>query len=587
MLNNDASGRGRAARLAELRRRHEIPVLIVGGGINGISTFRELALQGIPALLVEQRDWCQGASGALSRMIHGGLRYLETGEFTLVKESVTERDRLLKNAPHYVQPLRTTVPIDAYCSGLINAGKRFFGLSERPSRRGALVIKAGLTLYDLYTRDSGVMPRHHLAGGAATRRRWPAFNDWVKCSATYYDAWINYPERLGYELIEDAEQANSQALALNYLSVVGANDGRITLRDASTGEQFSLVAQVVVNATGAWIDQLNGVLIPPAGAGKMIGGTKGSHLIVRSPELLAALRDGMVYYENQEGRVCILFPYFGNVLVGSTDIRTDDPNDVVCGDDEVRYILASLRFVFPHIAITERDILYTFGGIRPLPVSDSAINGRISRNHSIQTLAAAPGRPFTTLCLIGGKWTTFRAFGEQAADRVLTLLGERRLVSTVDMAIGGGRDLPAGGARQVWIAELATQYNVAREQVARWVARYGSRVGRLLAFVTQSPDRPLRHQGDYTVNELRWIMLNEQVELPEDLLVRRTALAIAGQLTPALIKEITALLAAERGWDPHQARTHLRLTFERLAGYHGLSALANIAIEDPFDVSES
>jgi len=128
---------------------------------------------------------------------------------------------------------------------------------------------------------------------------------------------------------------------------------------------------------------------------------------------------------------------------------------------------------------------------------------------------------------------------------------------------------------------------VAREQVTRWAARYGSRVTLLLAFAVRSPDRPLRHQSDYTVNELRWLIINEQVELPEDLLVRRTSLAIAGLLTPELVKEITALLGAERGWDSRQAQGNLRLTFERLAGYHGLSALAESVIEDPFDVSES
>ncbi|MEA9391629.1 glycerol-3-phosphate dehydrogenase/oxidase [Acerihabitans sp. TG2] len=585
MLNSDACDR--AERLAKLRRRDEIPVLIVGGGINGISTFRELALQGVPAIIVEQQDWCQGASGALSRMIHGGLRYLETGEFTLVKESVTERDRLLKNAPHYVQPLRTTVPIDAYCSGLVNAGKRFLGWSERPSRRGALVIKAGLTLYDLYTRESGVMPRHHLAGAKETRRQWPAFNDWVKCSATYYDAWINYPERLGYELIEDTEQENPEALALNYLSVVGHANGRVTLRDESTGERFTLTPQVVVNATGAWVDQLNGVLLPPAETGKMIGGTKGSHLIIRCPELLAALQDGMVYYENQEGRVCILFPYFGHVLVGSTDIRTDDPNDVICSGDEVRYILDSLRFVFPHIDIADKDILYTFAGIRPLPVSDTSVNGRISRNHSLKTIAAAPGRPFSTVCLVGGKWTTFRAFGEQAADRVLTLIGARRIVSTVDMAIGGGRNFPIAGARAAWIDRLVAQYGLTRGQVTRWVERYGSRIEQLLPFAAQSHDRPLKNRPDYTVNELRWIMVYEQVVVPEDLLVRRTAMAIAGQLTCALVEEIVELFAAERGWDHTLAQTHLRRTFTHLASYHGLSALSDIAIEDPLDVSQS
>ncbi|WP_413729831.1 glycerol-3-phosphate dehydrogenase/oxidase [Sodalis sp. RH22] len=564
----------RAGRLAELRRRRATPVLIVGGGINGISTFRELALQGIPAILVEQGDWCQAASGALSRMIHGGLRYLETGEFALVKESVVERDRLLKNAPHYVMPLRTTVPIDSYCSGLVNAGKRFVGLTERPSRRGAMVIKAGLSLYDLYTRAQGAMPRHRLTGGGETRRQWPEFNDWVKCSATYYDAWINYPERLGIELIEDSERANPQALAINYLSLAGMDDGVVTLRDGQSGETFTLAPELVINATGAWIDRLNGVLSPAAAAPRLIGGTKGSHLIVRNARLLAALNGGMVYYENQEGRVCILFPYFGNVLVGSTDIRTDDPDDVICAEDEKRYILDSLRFVFPRIAIADEEILYTFCGIRPLPVSDTTVNGRISRNHSLKVIPPAPGRPFTTLCLVGGKWTTFRAFGAQAADLALRHLGERRRVTTEDLAIGGGRDLPGQAERPAWIGELAAHYHSDAARVAQWVSRYGGRVTALLDFVTRTPDRPLRHHPGYTVNELRFLIAREQVVRPEDVLVRRTAMAIAGELTPELVAEVTEIVAQALGLSDDERRASLAAALESLAGRHGLARLA-------------
>lgn len=575
----------RAGRLDELRRRGAAPVLVVGGGINGISTFRELALQGIPVILVERGDWCQAASGALSRMIHGGLRYLETGEFALVKESVEERDRLLKNAPHYVMPLRTTVPIDSYCSGLVNAGKRFIGLAERPSRRGAMVIKAGLSLYDIYTRAQGSMPGHSLAGGGETRRRWPEFNDWVKCSATYYDAWINYPERLGFELIEDSERANPRALAINYLSLAGVGDGGVTLRDELSGDTFTLAPELVINATGAWIDRLNGTLGPASPPPKLIGGTKGSHLIVRNARLLAALNGGMVYYENQEGRVCILFPYFGNVLVGSTDIRTDNPDDVICGEDEKRYILDSLRFVFPRIAIAEEDILYTFCGIRPLPVSDSSVNGRISRNHSLKIVPPAAGRPFTTLCLVGGKWTTFRAFGAQAADLALRHLGERRRVGTEDLAIGGGRDLPAPAEQAAWIGALAARYHSDAARVAQWAARYGGRVTALLDFISQTPDRPLRHHPGYTVNELRFLIVREQVARPEDLLVRRTAMAISGELTPALVAEVTEIMAQVLGLSDDWRRASLAAALAGLAARHGTPGLTAFASQPFIDPS--
>ena len=139
-----------------LARRPNVQVLVIGGGINGISVFRELALQGVDVLLVERSDYCSGASAALSRMVHGGLRYLENGEFKLVKESLEERDRLLANAPHYVSPLMTTVPVFDVFSGVANGAVRFLGLGRRPSRRGAVVIKLGLSNRTLGMRLSGL-----------------------------------------------------------------------------------------------------------------------------------------------------------------------------------------------------------------------------------------------------------------------------------------------------------------------------------------------------------------------------------------------------------------------------------------------
>ena len=139
-----------------LARRPKAEVLVIGGGINGISVFRELALQGIDVLLVERNDYCSGASAALSRMVHGGLRYLENGEFKLVRESLEERDRLLAKAPHYVSPLPTTVPVFDAFSGIANGAVRFLGLGRRPSRRGAVVIKTGLAIYDFFTRTRAI-----------------------------------------------------------------------------------------------------------------------------------------------------------------------------------------------------------------------------------------------------------------------------------------------------------------------------------------------------------------------------------------------------------------------------------------------
>ena len=159
-------------------------VIVVGGGINGIGVFRDLALQGLRVLLVEMNDYCSGCSAAPSRMIHGGLRYLENGEVSLVRESLIERDRLLKNAPHLVRPLPTIIPIERWVSGLLNSALGFVGFTGRPRPRGAVPIKLGLWLYDRITGKRRVLPRHHFRGRAATRSVWPALREQVCCSAT-------------------------------------------------------------------------------------------------------------------------------------------------------------------------------------------------------------------------------------------------------------------------------------------------------------------------------------------------------------------------------------------------------------------
>jgi len=186
-------------------------VLVVGGGINGIGVFRELALQGLRVLLIERNDFCSGCSAAPSRMIHGGLRYLENGEFALVNESLRERDALLTNAPHLVQALPTTVPITGVLSGLWNSVTGFLGGGTKPSNRGAVPIEIGLTIYDWLTRKRRSMPRHIFRGRAGTHAIWPDLGPRVRFSATYFDAWISHPERLGIELMAKVAWRSSTA----------------------------------------------------------------------------------------------------------------------------------------------------------------------------------------------------------------------------------------------------------------------------------------------------------------------------------------------------------------------------------------
>ncbi|MBD9372328.1 glycerol-3-phosphate dehydrogenase/oxidase [Rhizobium sp. ARZ01] len=530
-----------------LRQSPKVDVCIVGGGINGASVFRELALQGLSVLLVEKHDYCSGASAALSRMVHGGLRYLENGEFSLVKESLVERDRLLRNAPHYVAPLPTTVPVFDVFSGLANGIVRFLGLSRRPSRRGAVVIKAGLSIYDFLTRKRALMPTHQFRGRRATLAKWPALNPDIRSSATYFDAWVSHPERIGIELLQDARAQPTGAVALNYAELRRDEAGGHVVVDHIGGTSVPVAPKLIVNATGGWIDITNGgLLASDRPLQPLMGGTKGSHLIIDNAELRDALGGHMIYYENEDGRICILFPYLGKVLVGSTDIRVDDPEPVRCEADERDYILQSLAFVLPCISIRPEEIVFQFSGVRPLPASSDSFTGRIPRDHFCNLVEdEAGGAP--VLCMIGGKWTTFRSFGELAADMALDRLGRARRVSTADRAIGGGRAFPENPDK--WIADLAGRTRTAPARVAALFERYGTEAERVADFIAAGHD-PALPDTRYTAREILFLIRNEAVEHLDDLLLRRTTLAVAGELSLDMADAVLDILAEEKGWTP-------------------------------------
>jgi glycerol-3-phosphate dehydrogenase len=528
-----------------LRQSPKVDVCVIGGGINGISVFRELSLQGLNVLLVEKHDYCSGASSALSRMVHGGLRYLENGEFKLVQESLVERDRLLRNAPHYVAPLPTTVPVFDIFSGLGNGVVRFLGLSRRPSRRGAIAIKAGLSIYDFLTRKRALMPRHQFRGRRTTLAKWPALNPDIKSSATYFDAWVSHPERLGIELLQDGLSAKLGAMALNYAELRRTEDGQYRVEDQIGGASVAVEPALIVNATGGWIDIANQTLFSPeARPAPLMGGTKGSHLIVDNADLRDALADHMIYYENEDGRICILFPYLGKVLVGSTDIRVDDPETVRCEADERDYILQSLAFVLPDIAIRPEQIVFQFSGVRPLPASTDSFTGRIPRDHFCTVVEPKDGGP-PVLCMIGGKWTTFRSFGELAADMALERLGRQRCVATTDRPIGGGQAFPANAP--VWLAQVAASKGLSIRRMAELFARYGTDAEAIAGFITAGPDAALPHAG-YSVRELQFLIRQEAVEHLDDLLLRRTTLAVSGELSLDMMDAALDLLAQEKRW---------------------------------------
>lgn len=560
----------RQAAIEAIKQNPSVSVLIVGGGINGIGTFRDLALQGVDVLLVEKADFCSGASAASSHMVHGGLRYLENGEFRLVREALTERNRLLQNAPHYVKPLPTTIPIFRWFSGMLNAPLKFLNLRDKPGERGSIIIKAGLTMYDLFTRGQQTLPKHTFTSRAKSLELRPQLNPDIVATATYYDAWMPYPERICMELIQDAEAASASAHAVNYMRVDGAGADSVMLRDELSGETLTVKPKLVINAAGPWIDFANGAMGRKT---QFIGGTKGSHIIVDHPELHEATKGNEMFFENKDGRICLFFPLLDKVLIGTTDIRVDDPEASRCTNEEVDYMLELVRLVFPSIKLDRSQIVFWFSGVRPLPSSHTSTTGQISRDHSIHAVEAGNGTQFPVLSLVGGKWTTFRAFSEQAADQVLERLSKTRKTNTQTTAIGGGKAYPRGdAAQQTWISNLQQKTGVPAERLKVLFERYGTRTEAIAQYIAMAADAPLRGKPDYSHREIMFLVENEKIVHLDDLVLRRSLLAMLGFVTGDLLNELAGILAPVLGWPAETIKAEVERATQILQTRHGVSA---------------
>ncbi|HEY3324202.1 MAG TPA: glycerol-3-phosphate dehydrogenase/oxidase [Planctomycetota bacterium] len=544
----------RAQTLQQLEADPNVSVLILGGGINGAGLFRELALQGVDCLLVDKADFTAGATSKSSRMIHGGLRYLENREFKLVAESLLERNLLLENASHYVSPLKTTIPLFSWFGGLIKSGLIFAGFSMDPGSRGVATVKVGLMFYDFVTRKNRRTPTHFITGKSQALQDVPGLNPNIVATATYWDAWITQAERLCLELIQDACRENPRCHALNYIALEGVKDGGVALRDSASGKTVVVKPKIVVNATGAWVDLTNASFGLKT---SLIGGTKGSHLVVDNKQLHDALGGRMVYYQHSDGRVCIVFPFLGKVIMGSTDIRASNPEQARCDEAEIQYMLTTLRGVFENITITREQVVFSFCGVRPLPAK-TGVTATISRGHSVKVIepetrgteAGATGRSFPIYCLVGGKWTTFRAFAEQVADRLLPQLGQQRRCSTEKTPIGGGKGCPLDAqARADWTRQLAQKHNLREGRASALFQRYGTAAASYAAKATGESERPFKSLPGYTVGEIEHIAANDYVEHLTDVIRRRSTISLLGDAKPEVVRELAEIVGRVLGWD--------------------------------------
>ncbi|GAA3768757.1 glycerol-3-phosphate dehydrogenase/oxidase [Microbacterium kribbense] len=533
---------------AQLAARPYADVLVIGGGINGIAALRDLAMQGVDVALVERGDFVSGASSKSSHMIHGGIRYLENGEFRLVHEAVTERNALLRTAAHYVRPLQTTIPIFSTFSGVLSAPLRFLRHgSGTPHERGAVLIKIGLVIYDSFSRGGGRVPRHSFHGRRASLRQLPHLNPDVKYTATYWDASVHDPERLALDVLRDGLAAGAgRARAANYTAAVGVDDGRVVLRDVETGSEVPFTASVVINATGPWTDVTNAQLHERT---RYMGGTKGSHIVLDHPQLLAATGGRELFFEHSDGRIVLIYPLKGRVLVGTTDIEHDMADPIVCTEAEVDYFLQLISHVLPDVPVSRQEIVYRYSGVRPLPGHGDLAPGFVSRDYRIER-APLPGRTDACiLSLVGGKWTTFRASAEHLTDRTLGLLAHPRRCSTKGVAIGGGRGFPVTErARRQWVADHDGGLGPARVGVL--LARYGTLAAEVIAAIAADPDdAALISLPRYSTAELRHVASTEAVHHLDDVLMRRTSIAFTGRASADAAREVAEAIAPVLGWD--------------------------------------
>ncbi|MBB5751419.1 FAD-dependent oxidoreductase [Prosthecomicrobium pneumaticum] len=525
---------------AEIAADDRFDVVVVGGGITGAGTFRDLALQGLRVLLVEAGDFASGASGALSRVAHGGFRYLERGDIGLVRDAVRERDRLVAAAPHAVRPIRVVIPLTSRFGGLLAAPLRFFRLASGRGLPGVAPMALGVALYGALSGGSGALPGGGAAAGTAARRRFPYLGRRFAGAVWTHEGRIEAPERIAVELIEEGVAAGGRAAALNYCRLVAVEHGRLVLEDRLAGRSFRAAAEVVVNAAGAHADRVAGLFGIEQ---RMTGGVAGAHLILEAGTLAARLGDDLLFFEDgaadpAKRRLCVLYRLGGDrLLLGTTETRCDAPEAADVGEADRTYLLAALAGLFPDEASGARVVGHMVG-VRPLVHSDEADLAHRSRDHAVFRHRPG-GLPLVTI--VGGKWTTFRKMAEDAADAALDALGRSRRVSTADRAIGGGanfRDRRDG--IEADLIGLGLPPDLAR----RLTATYGTRAPRVARYVAaKGGAAPLSDDGRLTRGEVRFFATEEMATSAEDVVRRRSDQFFRA----ARLDTVTARVAAELG----------------------------------------
>ncbi|MDJ0906501.1 MAG: glycerol-3-phosphate dehydrogenase/oxidase [Woeseiaceae bacterium] len=505
--------------------RASYDVAVIGAGINGAGIALDAALRGLKVIVLDQDDLCSATSAISSRLIHGGLRYLEYAEFPLVFESLRERITLRRLAPHLIQPLRINIPV--YAS----------------ARRGPLLIRLGMILYDLLSVGKTV-PGHDMLGRQKAIDAEPGLqHEGLRAMARYYDAQVEFAERWVLEILLAARTAGADVRTHNRVDRIVIEDGAVRgleFTDRITGASQACDARVVVNAGGPWVDE---VLATADGAQtQFIGGTKGSHIVVSGFD--GAPQDAYYVEAAADGRPFFIIPWNGLYLIGTTDIRYDgDLNHVRASDAEVDYLLDETNRVFPAAQLTRRSIHYAYSGVWPLPRRKKGPEGSITRKHIIRANRKIARGLFS---IIGGKLTTYRNLAEQAVDKLAKPLG-RKLPAcrTQDL------ELPGAFGRAEAAAALDASDVVTPAESDRLLRIYGGRAAGVLDLATGE-------QLPLVEAETVFAIRDEMARTLTDIVHRRLMIGLDADQGRPMYARVAAAAAKELGWSDEEREAQLQ-----------------------------
>ena len=517
----------------------EFDVIVIGAGINGAGIARDASMRGLKVLLLDKSDIGSGTSSASTRLIHGGLRYLEHGEFGLVRESLRERAALLRIAPHLVKQLPILIPI--YKGG----------------RRGPFMIRAGLFAYDLLAHDKQ-LPPHRMLSRAETLREAPGVNnEGLLGAAVYYDAQVEFAERLVLENVLAAQ--NQGAMVVTYARVTRllVETGRARRlefvtedsgsKTPSEGMRHTVRGKIIVNAAGPWVDQFLEQAI--GSSQSLIGGTKGSHIIVAP---FSGAPSGAIYAEaRSDGRPFFIIPWNDNYLIGTTEIRFDDAVDKIhCEPWEVEYLLGETNRVFPQAQLTRNEILYTYSGVRPLPFVSGKDAQSITRRHFIREHPQLQN----LLSIIGGKLTSYRSLAEQCVNLVFRKLGR-----PYPKCMTAQVPLP-GAIEFVSFADTFSKQSPFSVAVnARLLRIYGTRASEVaqLCMRDHTLAEPFNKAADALTGEIVFSFEQEMAQTLADCLLRRTMIGLNGDLAAGDDELASNIGKRFLGWSEERAEREI------------------------------